>query len=388
MPDAARLTPFTCHVPDADLDDLRRRLRATRWPDRETVDDWSQGVPLAAMRALVEHWAEGYDWRRFERRLNAVPQLTTVIDGQVIHLLHARSPHPGATPLVLTHGWPGSVGEFLDVLGPLTDPTLHGGSVEDAFHVVVPSPPGYGFSSHPTATGWGVERIASAWAELMARLGYERYGASGGDWGTSISTFLGLRDPQHVIGPHLTPPLVAPDPATFDDLTPRERESLDRFAEISRTASAYGQMHATRPQTLGYALTDSPVGLAAWIFEKVVAWTDWDRDVFEVVDRDRVLDTITLYWLTGTATSSARLYWESFATIEGWFTRSAPPVDVPTAASVFRDFPRPSRRWAERRFTDLRYWNEPPRGGHFPALEQPAVFVDEVRAAFRALRQA
>ncbi len=386
MPDNDRLLPFTCHVPEADLDDLRRRLLATRWPDKETVGDWSQGVPLAAMRALVEHWTHGYDWRRFERRLNAVPQLTTVVDGQTVHLLHVRSPHSGATPLVLTHGWPGSVGEFLDVLGPLTDPTRHGGSVEDAFHVVAPSPPGYGFSSRPSGTGWGIERIAGAWAEVMTRLGYERFGASGGDWGTSISTMLGLRHPDRVIGLHLTPPLVAPDPATFDDLTPRERESLDRFAEISRTASAYGQMHATRPQTLGYGLTDSPVGLAAWIFEKVVAWTDWERDVFDVVDRDRVLDTITLYWLTGTAASSARLYWESLATVEAWFTTTAPPVHVPTAASVFRDFPRPSRRWAERRFTDLRYWSEPPRGGHFPALEQPALFVDEARAAFRALR--
>jgi pimeloyl-ACP methyl ester carboxylesterase len=380
------ITPFRVDVPDEQLDDLRRRLRATRWPDRETVRDWSQGVPLAVMQDLVVYWAEQYDWRRFEARLNALPQAVTHVDGVDLHFLHVRSPHDGATPLLLTHGWPGSVVEFLDVLGPLTDPEAHGGRPEDAFHLVIPSVPGYGFSSRPTEPGWGIERIARAWAVLMDRLGYQRFGASGGDWGTSISTVLGVQEPERVLGIHLTPPLVAPDPATLDDLTAQEREALDALA-ASTTGSAYAALHSTRPQTLAYALLDSPVGQAAWIFEKFVAWTDSGGDVFRVLSRDAVLDNITLYWLTGTGGSSTRLYWESFPTVDGWFRDgTADTVAVPTAASVFNDLPRPSRRWAQRRFTDIRYWNEPERGGHFAAFEQPEIFVGEVRAAFRALR--
>ncbi|WP_039829498.1 epoxide hydrolase family protein [Nocardia testacea] len=377
----AELTPFTIAVPERELTDLRARIRATRWPDRETVSDWSQGVPLQVMRDLAGYWAEEYDWRRFERRMARIPQYLARIDGLDIHFLHVRSPHRDALPLVVTHGWPGSFVEFLDILEPLTDPP----DGARAFHLVVPSVPGYGFSSRPAVPGWGIERIARTWARLMEMLGYSRYGATGGDWGTSISTMLGVQDSEHVCGIHLTPPLVAPDPATFDSLTESERAGLE-VLENAADGSGYAAMHSTRPQTLGYALADSPVGQAAWILEKFWAWADHGGDLFSVLDRDRVLDNITLYWLTGTGTSATRLYWESFPTVDGWFTEgTTDSITVPTGAAIFRDTPRPSRRWAERRFTDIRYWSEPGRGGHFAAFEQPQLFVGELRASFDAL---
>jgi pimeloyl-ACP methyl ester carboxylesterase len=379
-----QVTPFRIEVPPAELDDLRRRVRATRWPDDETVTDWSQGTPTAFMRELAHHWGTDYDWRRFERRMQAVPQFRTAIDGIRVHFLHLRSPRADAVPLLLTHGWPGSFIEFLDVLGPLTDPDA---ADSPAFHLVVPSVPGYGFSDRPTEPGWGIERIAGAWAELMRRLGYPRYLAGGGDWGTSISTVLGSLDREHVIGLYLTPPLVAPDLDAPGGLTDAEREGLEVLA-ATEDGSAYAALHSSRPQTLAHALADSPVGQAAWIIEKIASWADVGSPerVFEVLDRDRVLDNITLYWLTGTGASSTRLYWESFRTVDGWFRDgTTDTVDVPVAASIFRDTPRPSRRWAERRFPDIRYWGEPARGGHFAAFEQPAVFVTELRAAATAL---
>jgi pimeloyl-ACP methyl ester carboxylesterase len=383
----AEIAPFTVQVPEAALADLRDRLHRTRWPDRETVDDWSQGVPLAVMQELCAYWRDEYDWRRCEARLNALPQFTTRIDGLDIHFLHVRSPHADATPLLLTHGWPGSIIEFLDVLEPLVDPPAHGGRAEDAFHAVIPSVPGYGFSSRPAETGWGIERIAAAWAQLMRRLGYDRYGATGGDWGTSITTMLAIQAPEAVLGIHLTPPLVAPDYAHRDTWTAQELASAETLAAAGKAGSGYTGQHSTRPQTLGYALLDSPAGQCAWIFEKIVAWSDHDGDVFSVLSRDQILDNITLYWLTGTGASSTRLYWESFAMVDGWFTaETTDTVGVPTGASVFKDTPRPSRRWAERRFTDIRYWSEPNRGGHFAAFEQPALFVDELRASFTAIR--
>jgi pimeloyl-ACP methyl ester carboxylesterase len=377
------IAPFTIDVPDAALADLRERLRRTRWPEREPVDDWSQGVPLAFVRDLCAYWAEEYDWRATEARLNALPQFRTGIDGLGIHFLHVRSPHPRALPLVLTHGWPGSIIEFLGAIGPLTDPVAHGGDAADAFHVVCPSLPGYGFSDKPTAPGWGVERIAAAWAELMARLGYERYGAQGSDWGTSVSASLGQQDAGRVAGIHLMPPLAPPDPATFDDLTEGERDALAALEHAREHDSGYSKEHATRPQTIGYALVDSPAALCAWIVEKLVAWTDGD-----VVPRDALLDNLMLYWLPGTGASSARLYWESAGRVREWIegpTRDV--VAVPAGCTVFpKELQRPSRRWAERRFTDIRYWSEPDRGGHFAALEQPERFVDEVRAFFRLVR--
>jgi len=382
------VTPYRIEIPDADLADLRERLLRTRWPDAETVDDWSQGVPLAYLRELCDHWAQRYDWRATEARLNALPQCRIEIDGLGIHVLHARSPHPGALPLVLTHGWPGSIVEFLKVIGPLTDPAAYGGDPADAFHVVCPSLPGYGFSDKPDRTGWGVQRIAAAWAELMARLGYSRYGAQGGDWGTSVTTSLGQRDPEHLVGIHLNPPIAAPDPDTFGDLTDAEREALAALKRAQQWEDGYSVQQSTRPQTLGYGLVDSPAGLCGWILEKFRAWSDCDGHPENVFTRDEMLDNITLYWLTGTAASSARLYWESIRQVQSWFTEStSDTVDVPAGCSVFpKELPRPSRRWAEKRYTDIRYWNEPPKGGHFAAFERPDIFVDEVRAFFRLVR--
>jgi pimeloyl-ACP methyl ester carboxylesterase len=381
MPDA--VTPFTIAVPDAELEDLRARLRRTRWPEREPVAGWSQGVPLAYVQELCAYWADGYDWRATEARLNALPQFRTELDRLGIHFLHVRSPHPGAFPLVMTHGWPGSIVEFLDVLGPLTDPVAHGGDAGDAFHVVCPSLPGYGFSDKPAAPGWGVERIAAAWAALMARLGYDRYGAQGSDWGTSVSASLGRQDPEHVAGIHLVPPLAPPDPATLDDLTERERAALAALDHARAQDSGYSKEHATRPQTIGYALVDSPAALCAWIVEKFVAWTDGD-----VIGRDALLDNLMLYWLPRTGASAARLYWESAEQVREWIEGpTSDTVSVPAGCSIFpKELQRPSRRWAERRFLDIRYWSEPERGGHFAALEQPRLFVDEVRAFFRLVR--
>ena len=382
------LTTFRVNVPDEELNDLRRRLVSTRWPERETVDDWSQGVPLAYLRELCRYWAEEYDWRATEARINALPQFRTEIDGIGVHFLHVRSPHPEALPLIVTHGWPGSIVEFLKVIGPLTDPTSHGGDAADAFHVVCPSLPGYGFSDRPSRPGWGVERIAQAWAEMMARLGYGRYGAQGSDWGTSVSTLLAQQDPDHVVGIHLTPPLAPPDPATFDDLTDAERATLAALDHAAEWESGYSKEHATRPQTVGYGLVDSPVALCAWIVEKFRAWTDNDGHPEDVLTRDQLLDNVMLYWLPGTGASSARLYWESIRKVDEWISGGAvDPVTTPTGCSIFpAELQRPSRRWAERRFLDIRYWSEPERGGHFAAFEQPGLFVDEVRAFFRLVR--
>jgi pimeloyl-ACP methyl ester carboxylesterase len=380
--------PFRIDVPEAELDDLRERLNAASWPEHETVDDWSQGVPLEYMKELCAYWASGYDWRASEARLNALPQFRTEIDGLGIHLIHARSPHADALPLVITHGWPGSIVEFLKVIGPLTDPSAHGGDSADAFHVVCPSLPGYGFSDKPQRPGWGVERIATAWTELMARLGYERYGAQGSDWGTSISACIGQVDPDHVAGIHLTPPLAPPDPATFDDLTDGERGALASLECAAEWDSGYSKEHATRPQTIGYALADSPVALCAWIVEKFWAWTDCHGHPENVLTRDELLDNLMLYWLPRTGASSARLYWESIRQVNDLITGPVRDVvEVPTGCSIFpKELQRPSRRWAEQRFRDIRHWNELDRGGHFAAFEQPELFVDEVRSFFRQVR--
>jgi pimeloyl-ACP methyl ester carboxylesterase len=382
------LTEFRVEIPEAELCDLRERLARTRWPEEETVDDWSQGVPRAYMIELCRYWRDQYDWRAIETRMNTLPQFRTVIDGLGIHLLHVRSPHADALPLIITHGWPGSIIEFLKVIGPLTDPTAHGAGAADAFHVVCPSLPGYGFSDKPAAPGWGVERIASAWSVLMARLGYERYGAQGNDWGTSVSASLGQQDAAHVAGIHLTPPLAPPDPETFDDLTERERAALGSLEHAAESESGYSQEQATKPQTIGYALVDSPAALCAWILEKFQAWTDCDGRLENVLTRDELLDNLMLYWLPRTGASSARLYWESLGQVNEWISGAVrDTVGVPTGCSIFpKELQRPSRRWAEKRFLDIRYWNEPARGGHFAAFEQPDLFVGEVRTFFRLVR--
>jgi pimeloyl-ACP methyl ester carboxylesterase len=382
MPDqsAAPIEPFTIDIAQADLDDLTERLRRTRWPEPETVDDWSQGIPSAYLQEVCGHWLDGYDWRATEQRLNRFPQFRTEIDGLGIHFLHVRSPHAEATPLIMTHGWPGSIVEFHKVIEPLTDPTAHGGDAADAFHVVCPSLPGYGFSDKPTAPGWNVDRIADAWAVLMARLGYDRYAAQGGDWGSMVTTAIGVRDAEHLIGIHLNMPLAVPAPA--DPPTEREQEALDAFTRYTTQEAGYSTQQSTRPQTVGYGLVDSPAGQAGWILEKFYAWTDCDGHPENVLTRDELLDNVMLYWLPATGASSARLYWESFNNVDV-FT----PVEVPVGCSIFpKEILRMTKGWGEGRFSDLRYWNELDRGGHFAAFEQPELFVDEVRACFRLMR--
>jgi pimeloyl-ACP methyl ester carboxylesterase len=376
------IAPFHLDVAESDLDDLRARLSRTRWPDPETVDDWSQGVPLAYLQELCRHWADGYDWRRLEARLNAIGQFRTEIDGLGIHFLHARSPHAGALPLLLTHGWPGSVVEFLKVIGPLTDPPAHGGAAHDAFHVVCPSLPGYGFSDKPASPGWGVPRIAAAWAELMARLGYDRYGAQGGDWGATVTTRLAAVDAEHLAGIHVNMAIVSPDDIRASgEPTEAEQAALAAFAEHRRWGTGYSKQQSTRPQTVGYGLVDSPAAQCAWIVEKFWAWTDSGGDPESVLTRDELLDNVMLHWLPGTGASSARLYWESFAGMD------REPIGVPAGVSVFpREIFPVSRRWVERRFRDLRHYNELDRGGHFAAFEQPELFIDEVRAFFGRVR--
>jgi pimeloyl-ACP methyl ester carboxylesterase len=377
----AEITPFRIDIPEAGLDDLRQRLSRTRWPEPETVGDWSQGIPLAYIRDLCEYWATGYDWRRCEAALNRWPQFRTEIDGLDLHFLHVCSPREDATPLVITHGWPGSIIEFQKVIGPLTDPVAHGGDAADAFHLVVPSLPGYGFSAKPTRPGWSTLHTGDAWDELMGRLGYARYGAQGGDWGAQITTGLGMKHADHLIGIHLNMPIVLPDPDTMSDLTESEQAAMASLSHYMEWDSGYSKQQSTRPQTIGYALVDSPAGLCAWIVEKFWAWTDCDGDPANALTRDEMLDNVMLYWLTAAGASSARLYWESFA------KPLLGPVEAPIGCSVFpKEIFRGSRRWAEKQFPTLRYWNEPPRGGHFAAFEQPELFVDEVRAAFRAFR--
>jgi pimeloyl-ACP methyl ester carboxylesterase len=375
------IQPFRIEASDDELDDLQRRLRATRWPEAEPVDDWSQGIPLAYLQEVCGYWSEKYEWRDRETRLNQSPQFKAMIDGLGIHFLQVRSPEASALPLLMTHGWPGSIVEFQKVIGPLSDPVAHGGNARDAFHVICPSLPGYGFSDKPTSKGWGIEKIGGAWAKLMAKLGYSRYVAQGGDWGSMVTTAVGIQDPDHCLGIHLNMPVATPDPETMNDLTADEQATLASLQHYSRWDSGYSKQQSTRPQTLGYGLVDSPAGQAGWILEKFWAWTDCDGHPENVLSRDELLDNVMLYWLPGTGASSARLYWESFG------QPALGEVQVPTGCSIFpKEIIRSSRRWAEKRFKNIVYWNQLERGGHFAAFEQPEIFVGELRNCFRELR--
>jgi len=376
------IKPFRIEIGDDVLVDLKSRLRNTRWPEAELVSDWSQGAPLQWIKEVCRYWCDDYDWRRRETALNRFTQFTTEIDGLDIHFLHVRSPHPEAMPLIITHGWPGSVVEFHKVIEPLTNPSAHGGSAADAFHVVCPSLPGFGFSSKPTTTGWGVDRIARTWAELMNRLGYARYGAQGGDWGSAVTTSLGAQDAAHCAGIHITLAMSV-RPAVEGEPTPEEARALAGIKHYADWDSGYSKQQSTRPQTLGYGLTDSPAGQAAWILEKFWAWTDCNGHPENILSRDELLDNVMLYWVTGTAASSARLYWESF----GPGRRTAHKVTVPTGVAVFpKEIVAPVRRWMEGSYTNICHWTEMPKGGHFAAFEQPELFIAEVRRFFGALR--
>jgi pimeloyl-ACP methyl ester carboxylesterase len=375
------IRPFKIHIDDAELADLKRRLRATRWPDAQTAGGWGQGIPLDYVQKVCDYWAHEYDWRKTEARLNALPQFQTDLDGVSIHFLHIRSRHDDALPLVLTHGWPGSIIEFLKIIPALTDPTAHGGQASDAFHVVCPSLPGYGFSGKPKQSGWTVEKIARAWSELMLRLGYQRYYAQGGDWGAVVTTAIALQDTEHCHGVHLNMPVVRPDPATMSSLTQEEKDGLAGMQHYQDWDSGYSKQQSTRPQSLGYGLADSPAGQAAWILEKFWAWTDCNGNPENALTRDEMLDDVMLYWLPNAAASSARLYWESFNKI------NYDPVRIPVGCSVFpKEIFRVSRRWAQKRYPNLVYWNQLDKGGHFAAFEQPELFVRELRACFGKMR--
>ncbi len=381
-PQADAIRPFRIAVPDDVLTDLRARLRATRWPDAETVDDWTQGVPLAWMRTVCDYWANTYDWRAREALLNRFDQYLTTIDGLDIHFIHQRSPHPGARPLLITHGWPGSIVEFQKVIGPLTDPVAHGGDAADAFHVVCPSLPGFGFSGKPTRAGWGVERIGAAWSALMARLGYARYFAQGGDWGSAVTRAIGVADTTHCAGIHVTLAMGS-RPRIEGEPSAEEQRALAGAKHYADWDSGYSKQQATRPQTLGYGLADSPAGQAAWILEKFWAWTDCDGHPENVLTRDELLDNVMLYWVNNSAASSARLYWESFG--KGWGGRTGVPVGV---AVYPKEIVTPVRAWMQPDYPDIRHFVTMPKGGHFAAFEQPVLFVDDVRAYFRTLRAA
>ena len=377
----AEIRPFRIAVADDVLAELQARLRNTRWPEAELVDDWSQGAPLAWVQDMCRYWVERYDWRRRETALNRFNQFITEIDSLDVHFIHARSREAGAMPLLITHGWPGSVVEFHKVIEPLTDPTRFGGGAADAFHVVCPSLPGFGFSGKPKTSGWGVQRIAQAWMALMARLGYQRYGAQGGDWGSAVTASLGALDPAHCACIHITLAMGA-RPRVEGEPTAEEQRALKGLEHYRRWDSGYSTQQATRPQTLGYGLSDSPAGQAAWILEKFWAWTDCDGHPENILSRDELLDNVMLYWVTASATSSARLYWESFGK-----AGTEVPVDVPTGVAVFpKEIVTPVRRWMEPRFRNITHWNEMPRGGHFAAFEQPELFVDELRSFFRSYR--
>jgi pimeloyl-ACP methyl ester carboxylesterase len=383
-PSGGTVVPFRVAVPQAALDDLKLRLRMVRWPEKETVGDWSQGVPLAKARALVDHWRDRYDWRKLEARLNAHPQFRTSIDGLGIHFIHVKSRHANALPILLTHGWPGSILEFLDVIGPLTDPTRHGGKAEDAFHVVIPSMPGFGFSDKPADTGWDVVRTAKAWGVLMQRLGYTKWVAQGGDWGSGVTHALGHVRPSGLVAAHVNWPLVFPEQMPAKP-TPEEQAAYAAAGRFANEEFGYFKEQATRPQTVGYALADSPVGQAMWIYEKFQAWTDNRGNPEDALSMDAMLDDITLYWLTNTGASSARIYWQNSQGKPAGF--SAGRIELPMAATIFpREIYRAPKAWAQALWPNMIYWNEVDRGGHFAGFEQPRLFSEEMRKAFRSVR--
>ncbi|MEV4095959.1 epoxide hydrolase family protein [Streptosporangium saharense] len=385
------MRPFRVEFPQADIDDLNRRLAGTRWPGEPPSPGWERGVPPDYLRELAEYWRTGFDWRAAQERLNRHPQFVTEIDGVDVHFLHARSPERDAVPLIVTHGWPGSYAEFLDVVGPLTNPASHGGDPADAFHVVVPSIPGYGFSGHPGEPGWSTRRVARAWAELMRRLGYDRYLTQGGDWGMPISLEVGLADPDHVLGVHVNMFAAFPpqDPADWGELGETDLARLDFAARFEQDGAGWRFIQSTRPQTLAYALTDSPVGQLAWIVEKYKEWTDSAKTPEDAVERDHLLTIASIYWLTASAGSSAQLYYESnHLTADFLRTWGGPwPLNAPVGVAVFpADVVLPVRSFAERVLPTLSHWSEFDRGGHFAAMEQPGLFVEDVRAFTRPLR--
>lgn len=379
-------SPFTIDVSNSVITDLQQRLHHTRWPDQMPGVGWDYGAELTAVQRLCAYWADEYDWPAAQARLNTWPQFTTTIDDQNVHFIHASSPHADAMPLVVTHGWPGSIAEFEKILGPLTDPVAHGGSAADAFHVVCPSIPGYGFSGPTTTRGWSVQRVARAWAELMANLGYEHYGAQGGDWGAVITSALGVVDAEHLAGIHLNMLVAGPPESAdpMDGVNDSEKVGLAAMANFREQGVGYQAIQGTKPQSLAYGLTDSPAGLAGWILEKFREWSDCNGDPFTAFTMDELCTNLTIYWATGTINSSCRLYYETIG--PGRRAPRSPRVEVPTGAAIFpKELFQPPRVWANNAY-NITHWSRFDRGGHFAALEQPAVLVDDMRAFFRTVR--
>jgi len=378
-----QIKEFKINIPESELADLKLRLTLTRFPEKETPEDWSQGTPLSYVESLRDYWLNDYNWKEREKLLNQWPGFTTNIQDLDIHFLHIRSKHECARPLILTHGWPGSIVEFQKVIAPLTDPTAHGGNATDAFHLVCPSLPGFGFSGKPTTPGWNIEKIAGAWNDLMKRLGYDEYYAQGGDWGSIVTTMIGVQNLGNCKAIHVNMPIVGPDPDTMDDLSELEQSSLAGLKFYQDHDSGYSKQQSTRPQTLGYGLADSPMGQAAWIIEKFYQWMDCDGHPENIVSRDELLDNIMMYWATNSGASSARIYWESFG--KGM---SYDPLEIPVGCSIFpKEIFRTSERWAKKRFTNLIHFEVLDKGGHFAAFEQPNTFVEQVRACFRRADQ-
>jgi epoxide hydrolase len=373
--------PFTVVIPDSEINDLKQRLANTRWPNPETVPDWSQGVRLENATSLINYWEREYDWRRFESEVNRFPQFLTEIDGLDIHFIHMKSKNPNAMPLILTHGWPGSIVEFLKLIDPLTDPVAYGGNVEDSFDVVIPSLPGFGFSGKPAETGWNVTRIASAWAELMNRLGYTKWAAQGGDWGSVVTSALGAMRPEGLLGVHLNSPYAFPAQIP-DALTTEEQYAVDTLALYTGDMGGANHLQATKPETIGFALADSPAGQAAWIYDKFQSKTDNNGLAEDALSTDEILDAISLYWFTNSAASSARIYWENKSG-----SMAGPHLSLPVAVTVFpRDIPLLPRSWIEATYSDLIHYGEADKGGHFAAFEQPEIMISEIRTGLRSLR--
>jgi pimeloyl-ACP methyl ester carboxylesterase len=377
-------TPFEIRATDAQLDDLRTRLRMTRWPEEATVEGWEQGVPLDYMRELVAYWAETYDWRAREAMLNTLTQYRDEVEGQELHFVHMRSPHAGALPLLLSHGWPGSIVEFIKVIPMLLDPVAHGGDAADAFHIVAPSLPGFGYSGKPSAPGTGVQRMGELFDGLMRGLGYDRYVAQGGDWGAVITTCIGAQNRGACAAIHVNMPIARPTQEEVANPSEADKAGLAVTQAYQAHDSGYSKQMSTRPQTVAYGLADSPAGQAAWILEKFWKWTDCNGHPENVLSRDELLDNVMLYWLPGTAASSARIYWESFGKP---LLDETGPVKVPTGVSVFpKEIFKPPRHWAERTYPEIVHWNVLERGGHFAAFEVPELFVAEITTHFRAFR--
>ncbi|WP_064685769.1 epoxide hydrolase family protein [Rhizobium bangladeshense] len=390
------IRPFRIHVDQSQLNDLKRRIAETRWPDKETVEDISQGIQLARVQDLVRYWGTDYDWRKAEEQLNSLPQFVTTIDGVDIQFIHVRSRHPNALPVILTHGWPGSIFEFIKTIGPLTDPTAYGGKPEDAFDVIIPSIPGYGFSGRPTDQGWGPDRVARAWDVLVKRLGYTRYVSQGGDHGSVISDALARQAPQGLLAIHLNMPATVPGDlmrgissgdAAPAGLSPAEKGAYDSLSAFFGRNAAYGAMMVTRPQTIGYSLSDSPSGLASWIYEKFVQWSDSDGVPERVLTRDEMLNDITLYWLTNTGASSSRFYWENNNNNFSSETQKTKDIKIPVGITVFpKEIYQAPESWSRQAYPSLVYYHQVERGGHFAAWEQPQLFAEELRAAFKSVR--